>query len=52
MDAWNAAQEGLAQQKKGAEPLTYVEKHQARVSNPIPENIGCQYASMFCANYW
>lgn len=51
MDAWNAAQEGLAQQKKGS-ALTYVEKHQARVSNPIPENIGCQYASMFCANYW
>lgn len=52
MDAWNSAQEALAQQKKGSVALTNVEKHQARVSNPIPENIGCQYASMFCANYW
>lgn len=51
MDSWNAAQEALAQQRKGS-ALTNVEKHQARVGNPIPENIGCQYASMFCANYW
>lgn len=35
MDAWNNAQMALAQQKKGDVPLTNVEKHQARVNNPI-----------------
>jgi hypothetical protein len=44
MTMWNQAQEGIAMQKKGA-PLTYVEKHRARVDHPIPDNIGCQYAS-------
>jgi hypothetical protein len=52
MKMWNQAQEGIAQQKKGSTPLTYVEKHRARVDHPIPDNIGCQYASEFCANYW
>lgn len=51
MNMWNTCQEGVAAQKKGS-ALTYVEKHQARVNNPIPENIGCKYASEFCANYW
>jgi hypothetical protein len=51
MNMWNSCSEGVAAQKKGSE-LTYVEKHQARVNNPIPENIGCKYASEFCANYW
>lgn len=45
MNMWNTGVMGVAQQKKGALPLTYVEKHQARVGNPIPDNIGCQYAS-------
>ena len=44
MSMWNEAQEGIAKQKKGAE-LTYVEKHRARMDHPIPDNIGCQYAS-------
>ncbi len=44
MSMWNNAQVGLAQQKKGS-TLTNVEKHQARVNNPVPDNIGCQYAS-------
>jgi len=51
MSMWNEAQEGIAKQKKGSE-LTYVEKHRARVDHPIPDNIGCQYASAYCANYW
>ena len=54
MAMWNTAQEGKALQAKGpnAIPLTAVEKHRARVSNPIPDNIGCQYASEYCMNYW
>ena len=53
MDMWNAAQEGIAQQKKGHDStLTNVEKHQARVQHPVPENIGCQYASEYCNTYW
>ena len=61
MATWNAAQEGLAQQAKDklqlakglpTAPLSAVEKHQARVAHPIPDNIGCQYASLYCGNYW
>jgi len=51
MDMWNEAQEGIAKQAKGSE-LTYVEKHRARMDHPIPDNIGCQYASDYCTNYW
>jgi len=51
MSMWNEAQEGIAMQKKGSE-LTYTEKHRARVDHPIPDNIGCQYASEYCTNYW
>lgn len=51
MSFWNSAVEGIAKTKKGTE-LTYVEKHQARMSNRIPDNIGCQYASEYCINYW
>lgn len=52
MTMWNDAVMGLAQDAKGALPLTNVEKHQARVNNRIPDNIGCQYASEYCTNYW
>ncbi len=51
MSFWNLAVEGLAKQAKGSE-LSLVEKHQARVANRIPDNIGCQYASEYCTNYW
>jgi len=51
MAMWNSVSEGIAAQKKGA-ALTVLEKHQARVSSRIPDNIGCQYASMYCENYW
>ena len=44
MSMWNTAVMGLAAQAKG-HALSYVEQHQARVNNPIPDNIGCQYAS-------
>ena len=52
MNMWNTAVVGLAQEKKGDTALTYVEQHQARVKSPVPDNIGCQYASMYCTNYW
>lgn len=52
MTLWNTVQVGIAQQQKGSIPLTNVEKHQARRKHPIPENIGCQYASEYCDNYW
>ena len=51
MDMWNTAQVGIAQQKAGRD-LTNVEKHQARVQNRVPDNIGCQYASEYCNSYW
>lgn len=51
MSMWNEAQEGIAKQKKGSE-LTYVEKHRARVDHPIPDNIGCQYASEVRISYF
>jgi len=52
MDMWQTVVEGIAQQQKGEVPLTSVEKHQARKASPIPDNIGCQYASEYCENYW
>lgn len=51
MVMWNDCQLGRAQQAKGAS-LSSVEKHQVRVNNKIPDNIGCQYASKYCDNYW
>jgi len=51
MNMWNTVVMGEAEVAKGS-ALTNVEKHQARISNKIPENIGCQYASEYCTNYW
>lgn len=51
MSMWDITSEGLATQSKGA-ALTRVEKHQAHVKNPVPDNIGCQYAAEYCTNYW
>jgi hypothetical protein len=44
MNMWNAAVEGIAQQQKQY-TLTAAEKHVARMADPVPDNIGCQYAS-------
>jgi hypothetical protein len=54
MKMWKLVAEGLVLQSKGenAPPLTTLEKHQAHKAYPIPENIGCQYASEYCDNYW
>jgi tetratricopeptide (TPR) repeat protein len=51
MNMWNSAVEGQAALAKGSS-LTILEKHQARMKTPIPDNIGCQYASEYCTNYW
>lgn len=51
MNMWNSAVEGQASLAKGSS-LTILEKHQARMKTPIPDNIGCQYASEYCINYW
>jgi hypothetical protein len=51
MSMWNLASEGIAATKKGSS-LTMVEKHRARLASRIPDNIGCQYASEYCTNYW
>jgi tetratricopeptide (TPR) repeat protein len=51
MNMWNSAVEGQASLVKGSS-LSILEKHQARMKDPIPDNIGCQYASEYCINYW
>jgi len=51
MSMWNTAVVGLAQQQSPT-TLSYADKHRIRVANPVPENIGCQYASEYCTNYW
>lgn len=51
MALWNSAVVGLAQQQSQT-TLSYADKHRVRVANPVPENIGCQYASEYCTSYW
>ena len=51
MALWNRAVEGLYAVAKGHD-LSPKEAHQARMQDPIPDNIGCQYASEYCVNYW
>jgi len=51
MAMWQQSVEGKAAQAAGRS-LTTVERHRARMSTPIPDNIGCQYASEYCMNYW
>lgn len=46
MTLWNAAVEGRANAKNE------LEKHIARMSTPIPPNIGCNKGSKYCLNYW
>jgi hypothetical protein len=51
-DQPSAAASGRALGNGEAVPLTPLEKHKARVENPVPENIGCQYAAEYCTTYW
>lgn len=48
---WRASAVGRAAAAKGR-PLTPVEAHQARKSAPVPHNIGCPYATLYCEQYW
>jgi len=32
--------------------LSAVEAHQARRAMPVPRNIGCPYATLYCEQYW
>eukprot|EP01065_Artemidia_motanka_P027606 TRINITY_DN327_c0_g1_i1.p1 TRINITY_DN327_c0_g1~~TRINITY_DN327_c0_g1_i1.p1 ORF type:complete len:748 (+),score=87.00 TRINITY_DN327_c0_g1_i1:87-2330(+) len=48
---WYAAQLGKAE-SAAQRKLTPVESHKLRKQWPIPQNIGCAYATLFCENYW
>lgn len=54
MDLWHEQSEGTARTNGGtpAVPLTGAQAHRARRGDPVPENIGCQYASEYCLDYW
>ena len=32
--------------------LSGVEAHRARKASPVPPNIGCPYATLYCDQYW
>ena len=48
---WHAAATGR-EAAKLRRPLTPVEAHRARKAAPIPKNVGCPYATLYCENYW
>jgi hypothetical protein len=48
---WKASAVGNAAAAKGR-PLLPVEAHQARKAAPVPRNIGCPYATLYCEQYW
>ena len=33
-------------------PPSGLEAHRARKAAPVPRNIGCPYATLYCENYW
>ena len=51
LSLWRACAVGRAAAAKG-QPLTPLEAHRARKASPIPRNIGCPYATLYCENYW
>lgn len=48
---WAASVVGEAAAAKGR-PLTTVEAHRVRRARPVPRNIGCPYATLYCEQYW
>eukprot|EP00595_Chromulina_sp_UTEXLB2642_P002837 CAMPEP_0196761940 /NCGR_PEP_ID=MMETSP1095-20130614/1254_1 /TAXON_ID=96789 ORGANISM="Chromulina nebulosa, Strain UTEXLB2642" /NCGR_SAMPLE_ID=MMETSP1095 /ASSEMBLY_ACC=CAM_ASM_000446 /LENGTH=720 /DNA_ID=CAMNT_0042112063 /DNA_START=58 /DNA_END=2220 /DNA_ORIENTATION=- len=52
MSLWNEVIIGQAMVESQVDSLSAVEKHRIRMNDPIPKNIGCQYASEYCLNYW
>lgn len=51
LSLWQACAMGLEAAAKGR-VLTPVEAHRARRAAPIPRNLGCPYATLYCDNYW
>lgn len=59
VNLWHKTVEGIYRDKKyppsknSPQPsLLAVDRHRARMDSPVPSNIGCQYASEYCIDYW
>ena len=48
---WRACVVGNEAKTRGR-PATPLEAHRARKASPVPSNIGCPYATLYCENYW
>ena len=48
---WKSAVVGKEAVAKGR-VLTPVEAHRARKAMPVPRNLGCPYATLYCEEYW
>jgi hypothetical protein len=51
LSLWRACVTGREAAKLGRQ-LTSVEAHRARKASPVPRNIGCPYATLYCEGYW
>jgi len=51
LSLWKASAVGLAAAAAGRAP-TPVEAHRARKAHPVPRNLGCPYATLYCEEYW
>ena len=48
---WRACAVGRSAAAQGR-PLSPAEAHRARKAAPVPRNIGCPYATLYCEQYW
>jgi hypothetical protein len=51
LQLWKSAVVGKAAVAEGR-VLTPVEAHRARKAMPVPRNLGCPYATLYCEEYW
>jgi hypothetical protein len=51
LQLWKSAVVGKAAVAEGR-VLTPVEAHRARKAMPVPRNLGCPYATLYCEDYW
>ena len=51
MALWRACAVSKERARKGR-ALTPVEAHRARKATPVPRNVGCPYATLYCEEYW
>lgn len=51
VDLWRACVVQLSAESAGRK-LTPVEERRARKAAPVPSNIGCPYATLYCEQYW